>query len=213
MLTFSGAPALSDFRLEKVLAAVRERVAHVESVDTRYLHFVDARAPLVADEQRAVARGAAALRSVDPDDGRRVHPRASCCWSCRASAPSRRGRRKATDIAHVCGLGSRRAASSAASPTSSMVAQPLTRGRAARRSAAVLHDRMTEGVLDSIDGRSGPVRARSAAAAATVPVLAQGRAALERRQCRTRARAVRRRDRLPGRRVPRSCGAIRPTSS
>ena len=50
MLTFSGAPALSDFRLDKVLAALRERVAHVEAVDTRFLHFVETRAPLTGDE-------------------------------------------------------------------------------------------------------------------------------------------------------------------
>jgi len=54
MLTFSGAPALSAFRLAKVLAAVRERVPHVTAVETRYLHFVETRAPLDAAETRTV---------------------------------------------------------------------------------------------------------------------------------------------------------------
>ena len=56
MLTVSIAPSLSDVRLEKVLAAIRDRVAHVESVDTRYIHLVEVSAPL-ADEQHTVAPG------------------------------------------------------------------------------------------------------------------------------------------------------------
>ena len=104
MLTFSGAPALSDFRLEKVLAAVRDRVAHVESVDTRYIHLVEVSAPL-SDEQRVVVeallRYGPSTRADGPSDapaGRLllVVPRFGTVspWSS-----------KATDIAHVCGLG------------------------------------------------------------------------------------------------------------
>ena len=103
MLTFSGAPALSDFRLEKVLAAVRDRVAHVESVDTRYIHLVEVSAPL-SDEQRVVVeallRYGPSTRADGPSDapaGRLllVVPRFGTVspWSS-----------KATEIAHVCGL-------------------------------------------------------------------------------------------------------------
>jgi phosphoribosylformylglycinamidine synthase len=54
MLIFSGAPALSDFRLDKVLAAVRVRVPQVQAVDTRYQHFVDTSAPLTDAATRVV---------------------------------------------------------------------------------------------------------------------------------------------------------------
>mgnify|MGYP006317655245 CR=1 FL=1 len=41
MLTLSGAPAVSDFRLQKLLAAIRDRVDHVTRLDSRYQHFSD----------------------------------------------------------------------------------------------------------------------------------------------------------------------------
>ena len=79
MLTFSGAPALSDFRLAKVLAAVRQRVAHVAAVDTRYLHFVATRSDVTTADRgvlEALLRyGPAADTSVPDGDLLLVVPR------------------------------------------------------------------------------------------------------------------------------------------
>ena len=71
MLTLSGAPAISDFRLAKLLATIRDRVGHVTRLDSRYLHFVDVERPL--DRGRAAGpRVVAALRAAGPgDDARR----------------------------------------------------------------------------------------------------------------------------------------------
>ena len=99
MLTFSGAPALSDFRLDKVLAAIRGRVAQVEAIDTRFLHFVDTGAPLTASETdvlQALLRYGPATQAREPQgELLLVVPRFGTVspWSS-----------KATDIAHVCGL-------------------------------------------------------------------------------------------------------------
>ncbi|MBK6348497.1 MAG: phosphoribosylformylglycinamidine synthase [Proteobacteria bacterium] len=177
MLTFSGAPALSDFRLEKVLAAVRDRVAHVESVDTRYIHLVEVSAPL-SDEQRVVVeallRYGPSTRADGPSDapaGRLllVVPRFGTVspWSS-----------KATDIAHVCGLGTvTRMERGVAYYIGS--SQPLSKAEHAAI-AAVIHDRMTEDVLDSIAAAAGLFAHHAPQPLATVPVLAQGRTALER---------------------------------
>ncbi|HWJ06955.1 MAG TPA: phosphoribosylformylglycinamidine synthase [Steroidobacteraceae bacterium] len=173
MLTFSGAPALSDFRLDKVLSAVRARVAHVEAIDTRYLHFVDVTAPLTAAETdvvQALLRYGPATHAAEPHgEMLLVVPRFGTVspWSS-----------KATDIAHVCGLASvGRIERGIAWYVDAH--QPLTADERAAI-AAVVHDRMTETVLDSVDAAAGLFAHHAPLPLATVPVLAQGRAALER---------------------------------
>ena len=50
MLILSGAPALSDFRLEKLDSAVRSRIGSISGIGTRFLHFVDVARDLAKDE-------------------------------------------------------------------------------------------------------------------------------------------------------------------
>ena len=99
MLILSGAPAVSDFRLAKLLAAIRDRVDHVSRLDSRYLHFADVGRDLEAGE-RSVLESLLHYGPKAPDStpqGRMVLvvPRFGTVspWSS-----------KATDIAHVCGL-------------------------------------------------------------------------------------------------------------
>jgi phosphoribosylformylglycinamidine synthase len=99
MLTFSGAPALSDFRLDKVLAAVRERVPHVTAVDTRYLHFVDVTSPLTDADRKVVE----ALLRYGPTTHARA-PKGDLFLVLPRFGTVSPWASKATDIAHVCGL-------------------------------------------------------------------------------------------------------------
>jgi phosphoribosylformylglycinamidine synthase len=173
MLTFSGAPALSDFRLVKVLAAVRERVGDIAAVDTRYLHFVDSSAPLTARETGVIE---ALLRY-----GPTTHvgtPRGEMLLVVPRFGTVSPWSSKATDIAHVCGLVN-------VVRIERGIAWYFDAGRrldANERAAigAIVHDRMTEGVLDSVEAAAGLFAHHAPEPLASVPVLAQGRAALER---------------------------------
>jgi len=144
---FEGGNALSDFRAQALLERLRATVDRIETIRARYLHVVWSDSPLArADLDRAEAL----LRYGDPFDasGRAdatviVAPRLGTVspWAS-----------KATDIARNCGLalhrvervtefriGLKRGLLGAGKPLD-----------AAERSAvgALLHDRMTESVLD-----------------------------------------------------------------
>ena len=51
MLILTGAPALSEFRIAKVLASIRKRAEAVTGLDSRFLHFVDVERPLTTEEE------------------------------------------------------------------------------------------------------------------------------------------------------------------
>ncbi|MBM2853868.1 MAG: phosphoribosylformylglycinamidine synthase [Steroidobacteraceae bacterium] len=140
MLELEGAPALSDFRLERLLTSLRRVVPSMWRVQVHYRHFVDHSRTPDADESRilerlldhdpppADANGGGQLLLTVPRPGT-ISP-----WSS-----------KATDIAHVCGLD---------------FVRRIERGRLWRFEAdsvltssqltalaATLHDPMTEAVL------------------------------------------------------------------
>ncbi len=99
MLLLPGAPALSAFRLEKLLCALRAIDPGVATLAAHFHHFVDLARPLTADETRVLERLVESdVAPPPPPAGARlvVMPRPGTIspWSS-----------KATDIAHVCGLG------------------------------------------------------------------------------------------------------------
>lgn len=140
MLLIPGGSALSAFRLAKLLARIRQLQPAVTGLTTRFVHFVETRAPL-SDAQDDVLRrllqyGAKAAGTEPSGELLLVVPRVGTIppWSS-----------KATDIAHNCGL---------------EVVTRIERGTAfylqadkplddatLARVAPLLHDRMTETVL------------------------------------------------------------------
>ena len=104
MFSLLGAPALSQFRLDKLLQSLQARDSRVGAVSSRLIHFVDAAQALNESELELLGK----LLTYGPrphlqaERGQRllVTPRLGTVspWSS-----------KATDIAHVCGL-ERRAA-------------------------------------------------------------------------------------------------------
>jgi phosphoribosylformylglycinamidine synthase len=141
MLQLQGAPALSSFRIAKLLDLLRATDPGVTGLDSRFVHFVDVERPLTADEsailQRLLTYGPRMQESGD-ESGNRVIvvPRSGTIspWSS-----------KATDIARVCGLTAVRRIERGIEYRIH-AARSLERARLSTL-AASLFDRMTERVL------------------------------------------------------------------
>lgn len=141
MLMIPGAPALSAFRIAKLLTRLQELEPRITGLESRFIHFADLERSLAASEHEVLERlltygprvDSAAEQSgeillVVPREGT-ISP-----WSS-----------KATDIAHVCGLDAIRRIERGITYRLHS-AQPLGPERLAAL-APVLFDRMTEMVL------------------------------------------------------------------
>jgi phosphoribosylformylglycinamidine synthase len=138
MLSIRGAPALSQFRLDRLLGLLEAQSSKVTALAARWIHFVDAQ-DLDTREREILGKlltyGARERFAPQHSSGHRilVTPRAGTesPWSS-----------KATDILHVCGLASvKRVERGTLYEIGS--ATPLT-ARELEAVAAQLHDRMTE---------------------------------------------------------------------
>ncbi len=178
ILRLSGSVALSPFRRERLLARVRETGAPIADIHATYVHFVHVNRPLDSQEQErleALLRYGAPAGSQPEGLSLLVVPRLGTIspWAS-----------KATDIAHNCGLEAVHRIERAVRYT--LVPQRGLLGGA--RSipehllgaiAARLHDRMTETVVDDVFDGAALFADLPPKPLTTVPVLAQGREALE----------------------------------
>jgi phosphoribosylformylglycinamidine synthase len=140
ILRLPGAPAHSDFRLEKLLAQVRAIEPGVRALASRYVHLVDCAETLDAGELsrlRALLTYGPRDEGADPSGQPLLvapRPGTTSPWSS-----------KATDILQVCGLGKVRRVERGVEFRLDL-STPLD-AEALRRVAAPLHDRMTEAML------------------------------------------------------------------
>jgi phosphoribosylformylglycinamidine synthase len=145
MFSLFGAPALSQFRLDHSLRALRTQDSRVTALWSRWLHFVDDSRPLADSELGLLGK--------------------LLTYGSRTEAPAHRGQRvlvtprvgtespwssKATDIVHVCGLDAVRRVERGTvyfiEATAPLLPAEL------RQLAVHLHDRMTESIwIDSLD--------------------------------------------------------------
>ena len=165
-----GGPALSSFRLEKCAAALRAHAPGLTAVAATHLVLVDTARELNADETGALLEilheGPGPLPAGMPKVDMLVSPRPGTIspWSS-----------KATDIVHICGLDAVRrvervVAWTFAGPVPAEARAPM---------AALLHDRMTEAVLDSVEAAAVLFHADVPRPLVRVPLVAEGRAAIE----------------------------------
>ena len=173
MLQLRGGAALSDFRLNKLLALAREQVPELAHISTEFVHFVDLDVRLDDSELQVLERLLKYGSAIQPSPGEGqlllVVPRPGTIspWSS-----------KATDIAHNCGLAD---------------IHRIERGIAYRFQAAnvgtltdhqlalikpLIHDRMIEWVLDSLDDAEALFGEAEPAPMKTVDILGGGREAL-----------------------------------
>src|SRR5450432_2213485 len=142
MFSLFGAPALSQFRLDQLLQVLKAEEPRVQTLASRWMHFVDASRPLAESELDVLgklltygARVPDALRELPSGHRILVTPRVGTesPWSS-----------KATDIVHVCGLS---AVTRVERGTVYFIesAAPLNTADL-NRLAVQLHDRMTESV-------------------------------------------------------------------
>jgi phosphoribosylformylglycinamidine synthase len=172
MLQIPGPPALSAFRIKKLLDRLSALEAAVSGLDARFMHFVDV-AQALSGAQRAVLDELLVY-------GPRRPPLADSGGECVLVVP-RLGTispwsSKASDIAQVCGLTEVRRIERGIAYRL-RAARPLTPGQLSRL-APVLHDRMTEdALLDA--AQAARLFEHAAPRALTRVCLAAGRPALE----------------------------------
>ena len=167
ILSLRGSAALSAFRRAKLETALKSLHPSLALAGSSYWHFVALGRDLAPSEQATLAK---VLDYGDPPGAESagelylVVPRIGTIspWSS-----------KATDIARNCGLDAVRRIERG-------IAYRVSGAAARERVAAALHDRMTETVLDRIEAASALFRHFEPRPLALVPLLAQGRAALER---------------------------------
>jgi phosphoribosylformylglycinamidine synthase len=179
MLTLRGSPALSPFRLQKLLTDLTSAGLPVRALNAEFVHVVDVTADLTAAERgvleqlltygprRAAANVTGLVQVVAPRPGT-ISP-----WSS-----------KATDIAHICGLKAIKRIERVIAYTFDVGAPdakyPLSPLDAAQTQTlrAKLHDRMTQAVFGDLDACAALFRSEPPRPMASVPVLAARRAAL-----------------------------------
>lgn len=151
---FPGALALSAFRQQRLLTALQQIDADIESVHGQFLHFVDTDQPLEQGDSeriRALLTYGAPFAAQPEGDRFVVIPRFGTIspWAS-----------KATDIAHNCGLSHVHRIERGVEFTV-VCKKGLLRGRKSLDPltrdavAALLFDRMTETVVDSRDAAAG----------------------------------------------------------
>lgn len=166
-----GAPALSDFRTEKLLQRLQVAELPVTELYAEFVHFVDVEQPLASDANQVLGKllsyGPSLVPHVPEGHLVVVVPRQGTIspWSS-----------KATDIAHNCGL-------TQIHRIERGIAYYLTGELSAgqtQQAAALLHDRMTEMVLGSLEQASVLFKEAEPAPLASIDILSGGRDALQR---------------------------------
>jgi len=175
--SFSGGNALPAFRAARLLAALQGVSADIASISAQYVHLV---ASHTAPDAALHARLAALLEYGDPAPAA-LDGAALCVVAPRLGTVSPWAS-KASDIARNCGFAVARIERVVAyriGLRSSLFSKPTLGPAQWAAAAALLHDRMTESALASLDAAHALFTPLQAAPMEHVEVLGGGRAALE----------------------------------
>ena len=179
ILKLPGRRALSEFRLNKLLQQAKDPLPSLTGIATQYWHFIKLRRSLSEAETAALRAllvygredlSRVAEREPLDDDILLVVPRLGTIspWAS-----------KATDIAHQCGLDAvERIERGTAYLLQGASASALT-PRLRRALLPLIHDRMIETVLDSLDAADALFHEARPAPLTTIGILAGGRSELK----------------------------------
>ncbi len=167
MLCLPGSPALSAFRLQKLKQRLLDAGIQATDIASRYLHLVDAETPEFDAAEREILDNLLTYgpgSNPGPVEGQRLYviprPGTISPWAS-----------KATDIAHNCGLERIRRIERG-------IVYDIAADGAIPR--ALLHDRMTEIVVDNLDACAVLFQHHEPRALGAIDTAGGGRAALER---------------------------------
>jgi len=173
MLQLRGAPALSAFRLEKLLNRLCQAVPRLRQVHAEFLHLVDLDVALTPEEHERLIRllsygGSGAEADSAEAASLLVAPRFGTLspWSS-----------KATDIAHRCGLNKIKRIERGLMYGFTASSSPLTHQELGLI-APLIHDRMTQQLLGDPSAARHLFQKAEPAPLTTVDVLGKGRSAL-----------------------------------
>jgi phosphoribosylformylglycinamidine synthase len=142
MLQLPGAPAFSAFRLDKLRARLRQAVGDVAGVAAHYVHFVELEQTL---DEPALATLRQLLGDAEPvETGAGYH-----CWVVPRIGTISPWSSKATDIAHNCGLLNVRRIERGIRFAIELAPGAHLDSVALQAIHALVHDRMTESVLEN----------------------------------------------------------------
>ncbi|MBV2129426.1 phosphoribosylformylglycinamidine synthase [Arsukibacterium indicum] len=171
MLILRGAPALSEFRIAKLLEQCAERTLPVSTIYAEYMHFADTSAALSSDEQSTLDKlltYGPAIASHEPvGQLLLVTPRPGTIspWSSKAS-----------DIAHNCGLAKikrlERGIAYYIESSRNLTADEVT------LVSGLLHDRMMEVVFTELSQAAALFQHAAPAGLSSVDIINGGRQAL-----------------------------------
>jgi len=174
MLHMRGSPALSEFRLEKLLSQLQDVTPDIRGVAADYLHVVELEETL-SDAELAILEKLLTYGPARPERAAEgmallVVPRPGTIspWSS-----------KATDIVHNCGLEKVVRVERGIVYTLDMAIGATLTDAQCDAVLPLLHDRMTEAVLFDINDSDDLFRHAEPAPFETVDVIGGGRAALE----------------------------------
>ncbi|UAN60406.1 MULTISPECIES: phosphoribosylformylglycinamidine synthase [unclassified Serratia (in: enterobacteria)] len=166
-----GSPALSAFRITKLLSRCQDAQLPIVDIYAEYVHFADVSAPLSAEEQAKLQRllkyGPSLAEHAPQGRLLLVTPRPGTIspWSS-----------KATDIAHNCGLTQ---VVRLERGLAFYVTAPTLTDAQWQQLASLLHDRMMETVFSELQQAETLFSHHQPAPYQTVDILARGRSALE----------------------------------
>jgi len=179
MLRLRGSAALSPFRLDKILAALKAVAPRISHLYAEFWHFAWSQGDLTQAQQdtlQKILTYGPKMAEETPAEKQKtelflVIPRPGTIspWSSRA-----------TDIAHHCGLKSvQRLERGVAYYAATADGSPLTEAEKLALKP-LIHDRMTEAVFGSLDDAERLYHKADPAPLTSVDILAGGKAALER---------------------------------